>query len=456
MKHLAPLLLALSGVLACAPESLPASTAARSGPALAPASTKPIPFIEDDYARALTLAKKSGRPLFVDAWAPWCHTCLSMRAYVFTDPAMRAHADDFVWLAVDTEKPDNASFVEAFPMEAWPTLWVVDAKTGKPGLKWLGSATAPELASLLEDAKLAIVRGDKGGEAAAALVRGNKASAEARREDAAREYRTALSLAAPDWPRRARVVEALAARLSELKEWDSCVEIATVEVPRLPPGTSLANVALSGLECAKEAPEGSAARAQLDRMAKATERLAIDRSLPILADDRSGLFEALVEHYTAAGRRTDARVIAIRWAEFLEAEAARAPNATAGAVFDAHRVLAYSALGDPARALPMLAQSERNFPGDYNPPARIARVYLDLKRYDEALAAVDRAIARGYGPRKLVLYRLRADTLQGKGDESGLVATLREAVAYGHALPAGEQPAKILSELEKRLSDAAR
>lgn len=31
----------------------------------------PLPFIEDDYARALSEAKAKGVPLFVDTWAPW-------------------------------------------------------------------------------------------------------------------------------------------------------------------------------------------------------------------------------------------------------------------------------------------------------------------------------------------------------------------------------------------------
>ena len=47
-----------------------------------------VPFIADDYPRALRLARSMHRPLFIDAWAPWCHTCRSMRAFVFTDPAL--------------------------------------------------------------------------------------------------------------------------------------------------------------------------------------------------------------------------------------------------------------------------------------------------------------------------------------------------------------------------------
>ena len=30
-----------------------------------------VPFIDNDYAKALAQAKKANLPIFVDAWAPW-------------------------------------------------------------------------------------------------------------------------------------------------------------------------------------------------------------------------------------------------------------------------------------------------------------------------------------------------------------------------------------------------
>ena len=34
-------------------------------------SHEAVPFIEDDFATAVALAKARGVPIFVDAWAPW-------------------------------------------------------------------------------------------------------------------------------------------------------------------------------------------------------------------------------------------------------------------------------------------------------------------------------------------------------------------------------------------------
>jgi hypothetical protein len=33
--------------------------------------SKALPFIENDFSSALARAQREGKPLFVDAWAPW-------------------------------------------------------------------------------------------------------------------------------------------------------------------------------------------------------------------------------------------------------------------------------------------------------------------------------------------------------------------------------------------------
>lgn len=451
--------LGLVAIFSCAPVQTSAPVAPAPAPVtvtVAPAPALPVPthvtFIDDDYPRALALAKAQNKPLFIDAWAPWCHTCLSMRAYVFNDEAMQPLAGQFIWLAIDTEKSDNAAFVARYPMQFWPTLWVVNPKTEQPALKWLGSATAKELALLLVDAAKGAAVGTEEGEAAAALLRGKRASAEAKRADAVREYRAALNAAPPKWARRATTDEALIAELWAMKDDAACVTLAEEEMAKLPPGTSLANVALFGLQCAHRSPDGSTGRGLLPRMMHAVEQLALDPNLPILDDDRSGLFEEVVEERADAHDAAGAKALAASWATFLETRAKAATTPSARAVFDAHRLLAYIAVGDPARALPMLAQSEQDFPTDYNPPARMAKAWLELRKYDEAVAAIDRALSRGYGPRKVRLYAVKADILAAKGDLSGAARVSEEALAYGATLPAAERPNALLAELDKRRS----
>ena len=39
--------------------------------AVAPGPKGPLPFINDDYPRALAEARSKKLPLFIEAWAPW-------------------------------------------------------------------------------------------------------------------------------------------------------------------------------------------------------------------------------------------------------------------------------------------------------------------------------------------------------------------------------------------------
>ncbi|HET6612194.1 MAG TPA: thioredoxin family protein, partial [Kofleriaceae bacterium] len=115
-------------VSATAPAPAPAGTALTPAPAPPPAAAaeaETLPWIHDDYAAALADAKKRNLPVAIDMWAPWCHTCLSMQATVLADQSFAPLADRFVWLSIDTDKPQNAAVLEKFPVAMWPTFYVV-------------------------------------------------------------------------------------------------------------------------------------------------------------------------------------------------------------------------------------------------------------------------------------------------------------------------------------------
>jgi hypothetical protein len=62
-----PLLLALSTPVPVRAGAAPSPARSLS----AAAAKKVLPFIEDDYARALGDARSHELPLFVEVWAPW-------------------------------------------------------------------------------------------------------------------------------------------------------------------------------------------------------------------------------------------------------------------------------------------------------------------------------------------------------------------------------------------------
>jgi len=75
-----------------------------------------------------------------------------------------------------------------------------------------------------------------------------------------------------------------------------------------------------------------------------------------------------------------------------------------------------------------------------------------MGKYDEALAAIDRALAKSYGPRRIGQFRTRADILVAKGDKEGARQTLQQAIEYAKSLPSGQRSEKTIASLEKKLS----
>ncbi len=99
----------------------------------------------------------------------------------------------------------------------------------------------------------------------------------------------------------------------------------------------------------------------------------------------------------------------------------------------------------------MLEASERDAPDDYNPPARLAIAYNALRRWDEGVAASDRAMVRVYGPRKLTLYNVRVQLFNGRGDRDAARRTLGEALEFAQSLPAGQRSESTIAGLRTRL-----
>ncbi|HEX8789911.1 MAG TPA: thioredoxin family protein [Polyangiaceae bacterium] len=396
---------------------LPSDGVADVAPASA-ASQQPgtIVFVEDDFPRALAEARSRGVPLFVDTWATWCHTCLSMRSYVFPDPSLRRFANRFVWLSLDTERDGNAQVVSKLGPRVLPTLYVIDSATEHALVAWPGSLTANELAGMLDQA---------------------------------------LGTAPDGTLKHALEVDAAVTHLQETKDAAKCITMAADEAPRLPPGTALADVLRAGISCADDLPAKAPERAKLAGIVALGDKVAGDLTQPILADDRSDLWDYVIAGYKALGEKEhagDQKRVASAWASFLEDQASRAATPAARAVFDAHRLLAYKALGSPERAVPMLQQSEHDFPDDYNPPARLASAYLAMKKYDDALGAMQRALGHAYGPRKLLLYSTEADVYEAKGDHAGSKQALSDALAYAKTLPlTGGRYSKLLEAFQKRL-----
>jgi tetratricopeptide (TPR) repeat protein len=391
-----------------------------------------------------------------------------MRAYVFTDPALARHAGRFVWLELDNEKAKNASVSKRLDVRALPTYFILDPVTEGVALRWVGGATVAQLDRILDDGRLAVKRAaqERSGSAARTEAPGSGAAkADHAREKAERlygagdnaaaaaAYGEALAAAPAGWAHYAPTVESRLFALSSCDSSEAGALLARDAYPRLKRTPSAANVAASGLDAALALPAEHPQRAELVKaLTAAAHEVVADSTLGVAADDRSGTYIALLGERKDAKDDAGAREVARQWAAFLEAQAARAKTPEQRAVFDSHRLAAYMEMGEPARAIPMLEASERDFPADYNPPARLAIAYQELKRWDEALAASDRALAKAYGPRKIRLLRTRADVYAAKGDTTAARRTVEEAITTAESFPPGQRSDATIGGLKKKLA----
>lgn len=421
--------------------------------AAAPPPAAPVlPFIEDDYAGALSQARARSLPIFLEAWAPWCHTCRSMRAFVFTDRSLGKRAGQFVWLSIDTEKKGNAAVLTRYPVEAWPSFFVIDPKTETVLLRWVGGATVPQLQKLLDDGRRAARGHEKGVEEV--LARADRLYGERKNAEAAAAYREAISKAPPRWKPYARAVESLLFALRRTNDHASCAMAARDAFPKLADTSSAANVAGSGLDCALTLEPDDPARAELVAALAADGRAVIARPRPdIAADEVSSLYEVLADEREKAKDEAGRRKVLSDWAAFLDAEAAGAKTPAERTVFDSHRLSAYLALGEPEKAIPMLLASQKDFPDDYNPPARLALAYEAMKDYERALQFSDRALSRAYGPRLIEILTARSRIHREKGDLVSARIAMEEAIREARALPPGQRSESRIAPLEKKLAD---
>ncbi|MEP6994867.1 MAG: tetratricopeptide repeat protein [Acidobacteriota bacterium] len=376
-----------------------------------------------------------------------------MRAFVFTDKALAKHAGQFVWLSIDTEKAQNAAFSRRYPIRAWPSLYVIDPAKEKIALRWVGGATVAEIETILRDGARAA--GDQAS-TSPALARAEALYSEGKYAEAAPAYREALRSMPKDAPEYPRALESLLFSLASTDQNSECASVAREELATVRHTAAAVVVAGGGLDCALKLPADAPSRTEI-LSAFETEARSIlsDGKLKLLADDRSALYGSLVDAREDAKDAEGAARLAGEWVANLDGEASRAKTPEQRTALDPNRLSAFQAAGALEKAIPMLDQSEKDFPADYNPPARLAYVYLHLKRYAEARPAADRALARVYGPRRIRVLLTLADIQKGQGDAAAARQTLEDALAFAQELPEGQRSEEQIASLKKKLEPAA-
>jgi tetratricopeptide (TPR) repeat protein len=348
-----------------------------------------------------------------------------MRASVLNDAALVKRAGQFAWLSIDTDKPSNTAVSEKLAAEGVPVFVVIDSATEKVALSWYGSATATQLAALMDDGVHVINGGATGPEAI--LARADEANARKDFANAAAFYEQALKAGGEKWGKRPRAVESLIMAQVFAHNLKACGETALRETPGMARDRSFVNVVYFGLDCVGPGtPQGR------EMMKLAEEAVKIPG---VLSDDISQLYGSLTYYYQKDP--ANAERVANDWVAYLRRELAQAKGPDARLALDLQLVSAANALHKPEMALPEIERAERELPKEYMPPLTAAGVYSQMGRFDDAMNACGRALARADGAPKLRTYLTCGRILAKKGDKPAAKKMYDDGLAYGRTLPAG-------------------
>lgn len=374
-----------------------------------------------------------------------------MRAYIWTDKALTRHAGRFVWLSLDFEKPQNAAARKQLGISAFPTLYVVDPSDGHVAIRWLGAASLPQLERLFDDGELAVNGGAKG-PALEALVAADRAYGAEKFAEATAHYRRALDAAPEGWPGYGRAVESFMFAFMQADSAMAMLRLADQVWPKVRGTPHSAVVAALALDAAVQLPDSVPGRGDwLARYETACREVLKDPNVPLVGDDRSGLYFSLEGAREAVHDSLGQRALMEEHIAMLEREAAAAADAEQRGVYDSHRLSLYIALGRPEAAVPMLEQARKALPDDYNPPQRLATAYKAMQKWPEALAASDAALKLAYGPRQFLVLNTRADIQLGMADTTAAKATLTDALAKAEKMPEGMKSPGTIRQLRGRL-----
>lgn len=429
-----------------------AAPVAAADPCAAATSEGPLRWLHDDYPGALACARARKVPLVIDLWAPWCHTCLSMKATVFQAPELAPMNDRFVFVALDTDREVNAPVLGKLSIGAWPTFYVLDSATEAVQARFVGAASKAQFLDLL-------AHGAAGSAAPSTpaddlLRQAERAAAIKDYPAAVTSYQAALAGAPAGWPRRPDALVSLAAALRKAGDPAGCFALGESALGDTGSSASATDFLVNTLDCAATFEKTEAARVAAFRD-KAATRLQALLAAPgdqLSVDDRSDAMLNLRTLEEALGRKDAARATAEKQRALLDEAAAKAPTAMAAMTYNWPRAEVYVYLGKGLELIADLERSAAALPKEYDPPYRIAWTLWKSGKLEEALAWCEKAAALAYGPRKARVWMMAADVAAERKDAAAELRARQAVVATYEALPAEQAMPEALAKAKDALA----
>ena len=411
-----------------------------------PHGTGALAWFHDDYAAALACAEERELPLIIDMWAPWCHTCLSMKNFVLVDKALAPFADRFVWLAIDTDKEVNATVAGKFPQTAWPTFFAVSPKTEAVQARHVGSASITQFREFIVQAEKnhANDLADRGEltPVANALREADREAIAGRYSEAQGLYREAIDKSPATWNRKPEVLVSLIGAYYKGESWAGCIELANQHMDATGSTASAADFAYYASACAEHVDDAPGNKALREKLLARVMSVVDDDNAPISIDDRSDAMVIVRELHTLLGDEDAAKKIAERQLALLERAASKAPDAFAAMTYNWPRSEVAVYLGRGEQLIAALEKSATALPREYDPPYRLGWIYYKLGKHDLALETTTRALELAYGPRKARVQGLIADIHNARQDVRAEREARAAVIRIYEGLPAGQKSAK--------------
>lgn len=410
-------------------------------------------WVEEDYDKALALARERKVPLVIDAWAAWCHTCMDMHKHVLTEKALGEVSSQFIWLRIDQERPENAPVIARFPILVSPTYYIVDSTDESVLGRQLGGSSSEQFKRFLTNTLAGIrIQEAPRNRAEQLLLQGNQSAAAGEVNQAGQHFREARIAADKDWP---RLPELLLAQVNLLHMEHKYQECATLALEALPLSTkSVAPLGLLAFEaemCARNAKRPLAKQV----------RTAIVRAVDSCLDGRKGggmleRSEALqMKRYAlqALGKEAEAIATADEEIANMEAAARSAESPRDAMPYQIVAVEVHAFLGTQGEFIPVLERAVEALPLEYHIKFLLGQLYYLEERYDDAQLKAERALELSYGPQRGIVHSFLAEVYWAQGDKKKEEDARNAVVAFYQSLPPGQRRAAELEAAREALTN---